>query len=337
MPKKQLLTIPRVSIVMPAYNAEQFIGEVISTILSQTFKDFELIIVDDGSTDDTAAVIKQYSSIDSRIKYYHQKNKGSARLADTINIGISKSNAPLIARADSDDPWFLDKLQRQIDFMNKNPEYVIIGGAAEVTDERGQHLYTLIAPIDHEDHIRSMTLYTTLAHGSVMFTRDAFNRTGGYKNLHAVEDLDLWQRMSDEGKVYSFPEPLFKYRKNTQGISMSNWWIQGQELERLGDNFFDTHTPSVLDRRVLSKKLAEIDAICNERGAPSNIALETKLKLLDDNRRIAKKFKAKGMTKKWIRQYLAVALSSKLGLKLTVKSIVKSAATKVKQLISFKN
>lgn len=323
--------LPFLSIVMPAYNAGAFIGEVIATIIGQTFTDFELVIIDDGSTDNTADIIKSYAKIDKRVIYHHQKNQGSERLGETLNKAVHLAKAAWIARADADDPWFLDKLQKQVDFIVAHPDYILIGGGADVTNERGVLLYTLLGPIDDDDNRRAMTLYTTHAHGSVMFRKDIFEKLGGYRNIHAAEDLDLWQRMTNEGKVYNIPEPLFRYRKNTQGISMRNQEVQAKIVEQLGVEYFKTNTPKVVSIQQMKDKLGSIEALRNNSPVPAHLVDHMLRRLADDNVRIARLHIKYGNKKDGYRQLFNIAASSKTGLKVTIRAIGKNLTFRIAQ------
>ena len=321
--------VPFLSVVMPAYNAEAFIGEVIATILGQTFPDFELIIIDDGSTDGTADIIKNYAKMDSRVKYHYQENQGSARLGETLNNAVHLAKAEWIARADSDDPWFLDKLQKQVDFIKAHPDYILIGGGADVTNERGVLLYTLLGPIDDDDNRRAMTLYTTHAHGSVVFKKDVFEKLGGYKNIHAAEDLDLWQRMANEGKVYNIPEPLFRYRKNTQGISMQNQELQSKIVEELGIEYFKAHPPKVISSKEMKKKLDAINVLRDDSPVPIHLVDHMLTRLAEDNVRIARLYVKYGDKKAGYRQLFNIATSGRLGMKTVLGTVKKNIAFKV--------
>ena len=326
MASSQTKKTPRVSVVMPAYNAEPFIGEVIATILGQTFKDFELVILDDGSSDGTAEIIKNYAKIDDRVKYHYQKNQGSARLGETINTAVGFAKGEWIARADSDDPWFLDKLEKQIAFVDSHPDYILIGGGTEIVNERGVLLYTLYGPIDDDDNHRSMALYTTLAHGSVMFKKSIFTKLGGYKNIHSAEDLELWQRMGDHGKIYNIPEPLFKYRKNTQGISMQNQELQTREVERLGIEYFKSHQPRILSTQEFRDKLSAINDLRGKSILPDYYVDELLMRLADDNVRIARLFIKYGDKNLGYKQLTNIALSGRLGFKTAMRFIKKNLA-----------
>lgn len=323
---------PFISVVMPAYNAGLFIGEVIATILEQTFSDLELIIIDDGSTDNTAEVIKKYATIDPRVKYHYQKNQGAKNLGETINKAVSFAEAGWIARADSDDPWYLDKLERQVAFLESHPDYILIGGTANVTNERGELLYNLYGPLDDDDNRRALTLYTTLAHGSVIFRKDIFEKLNGYQNIHAVEDLDLWQRMSAHGKIYNLPEPLFKYRKNTLGISMSNQDHQSRMVEKLGIEFFKSQTPKPLSRKEFRAKLNDINALRKSSPLPEHVVDWLLIRLTEDNVRISRLFIKYGDKKNGYKQLFSITFSGRLGIKTVLKALVKNVGFKATHL-----
>lgn len=323
---------PLISVVMPAYNAGPYIGEVIATILGQTFDDFELIIIDDGSSDNTPDVIKKYASIDSRIKYHHQKNQGSEKLGSTINKAISFARADWIARADADDPWYLDKLEKQIAFINSHPGCILLGGVADITNERGVFLYPLLGPLDDDDNRRSLTLYTTFAHGSVLFKRSVFKKLGGYRDIHAAEDLDLWQRMSLHGEVYNLPEPLFKYRQNSSGISMSNQLHQSKMIENLGIEFFKNHTPKSLTRAEFKKKLNAINSLRGGDVLSDHLVDWLIVRLVEDNVRICRLFIKYGDKRDGYKQLLAIASSGRVGCKTALRAIKSNLAFQVTRL-----
>lgn len=295
---------------MPAYNAEGYIGEVIESILSQTYSDFELIILDDGSKDKTADVIKKYAKIDDRIRYYHQPNAGAEALGETINTAIGYANGEWIARADSDDPWFRYKLEKQVAFIDSHKGYVLVGGSTEIIDHDGKYLWTHYTPMSDRMIRRSMTLYTPFDHGSVMFRRDIWEKVGGYQNVAYVEDFDLWQRMSEHGKVYNLPLPVFHYRLNPGGISLTHKEVQIEAVHQAGKRYWDKHRPGQITRRAIKVELAEAKREAGENaGSVSWVFLE-------DIYVIATKYlKWDHNPFKFTKQVLSAATSGKLGLK----------------------
>jgi glycosyltransferase involved in cell wall biosynthesis len=309
---------PRVSVVLPIYNAEHFVGGVLESILSQTFTDFEIIALDDGSKDGSARIIKDYASIDKRIKYFHQPNAGAKALGETINKGIELAQADLIARADADDPWFYNKLAQQVAFLDQHPKHVLIGGGTEIMDNDGHYSWTLLNPMDDEDNRRSLCLYTTFAHGSVVFRKAAWEQAGKYRNVAFVEDLDLWHRMTELGQIANLPVAVFHYRLSEGGISLTNKAEQVAAVHTAGREYWRSHTPEVYSRKKLRDKLIRIKKHTRPQDY-GNLAIP----FLQDNLTIAVKFA------KWDRSYLKamhqfwnVATSSKLGSKYAVKKLL---------------
>jgi glycosyltransferase involved in cell wall biosynthesis len=305
---------PKVSIVLPIYNAEQFIGGVLESIIAQTFTDFEVIALDDGSKDKSAEVVKKFASIDGRIKYFYQPNNGAERLGETINTGIDKASADLIARADADDPWLYDKLEKQIAYLDKHPKCVLVGGGAEITNHDGSYNWTLLSPTTDEMIRRSMTLYTPFNHGSVVFRKAAWENAGKYSNARYVEDLDLWMRMLDFGTGYNIPSPVFHYRLNPGGISLNHKDEQVNAVHNAGHDYWKAHRPTVYARKDVKDRLSKIRKVAGDRAGAISWAF------LEDNLVIANKFI------KWdknisggLKQMFAVAFSCKMGLKLFLK------------------
>src|ERR1700761_1168008 len=127
---------PKITVLMPAYNAAKYIGEAIASVLEQTFGDFELVIVNDGSTDDTLAVINTFN--DSRIIIISQPNQG---VASALNTGLQHSRAQYIARFDADDVCHPQRLEKQYRFLQNNPEYILVGSDADYILENGDFLF----------------------------------------------------------------------------------------------------------------------------------------------------------------------------------------------------
>lgn len=210
--------VPAVSVVMAVYNGGDYLAESIESILNQNWKDFEFIIINDGSTDQTASVIEYYSNIDSRIKIISRENRG---LVASLNEGVAAAKANLIARMDADDISLPNRLSEQINYFRDNPSVVCLGSFYEVIDEEGQLLTILDAPIDDETIQRLLIRgHTVICHPTAMYRKEAFDKTGGYdKNFFLVEDLDLWLKLGEVGKLANIPKPLVKYRTNSNSVS----------------------------------------------------------------------------------------------------------------------
>ena len=202
---------------MPAYNTEQYIGEAINSVLNQTFTDFELIIVNDGSTDKTEEVIKSFD--DSRIVLVNQPNGG---VSAALNTGLRYAKGEYIARFDADDICFPDRLQLQYTFMKENPDYVVIGSDADYMDKNGEYLY-FYSNIGHtnEEITERFTTYCPFIHSSVFYRKDIAIETGGYnERAHTFEDYLLWKNFIKKGKVCNFRQPLISVRLNPESVTV---------------------------------------------------------------------------------------------------------------------
>jgi glycosyltransferase involved in cell wall biosynthesis len=210
---------PLISVVLPVYNAEKYIGEAIRSILDQTYKNFELIVINDGSKDRSEEEIKKIQ--DPRIRYYSQSNAG---MAATLNKGLSLAKGELIARQDADDISLPERFQRQVDFLQKHPDYALVGTWALIIDESGKptgkkHKH----PIQHEELKFDLLFDNMFVHSSVMFRKSVLDTCGVYdEKLHAlVQDFEYWFRISRNYKIANLPEYLQLYRQISSGISSS--------------------------------------------------------------------------------------------------------------------
>ncbi|MCX6715656.1 MAG: glycosyltransferase family 2 protein [Candidatus Taylorbacteria bacterium] len=211
-----------VSVLMPAYNAEKYIGEAIESILNQTFRDFEFIIIDDCSTDKTWEIIQEYAKKDSRI--VASRNDKNLKISAALNKGIDIAHGKYIARMDADDWSYPDRLQKQFDFMQANPDIGVSGGTMEVCDEKlvmkGYRKYKLT---DLEIR-KKIFRYSPFCHAAVMYRYSIDERYNS--SLDYAEDYDLYFRI---GKKFSFgnlDEILIKVRRIEAGISISQVRIQ---------------------------------------------------------------------------------------------------------------
>ena len=208
------MTSPTVSVLLPVYNAQDYLRESIDSILNQSFTDFELIIMNDGSTDGSKEIIDSYS--DSRIKVVHQENAG---LPVTLNRAIALAKGQYLARQDADDVSLPERLERQVDLMRQGID--ICGCDFDIIDATGQLTQKIIVP--HTDQMMIITLACTVpfAHGSVMLRKSFLEKHSLYYDESVVtEDYDLWCRIFQTGGVFgNVPESLFHYRQLTQSLS----------------------------------------------------------------------------------------------------------------------
>lgn len=201
---------PLVSTIMSAYNAQPFVSEAIQSMLNQTFTDFEFLIINDGSTDGTDAVLAKYEKLDRRIRILSQENKG---LISSLNRGCRLARGKYIARMDADDISLPARLEKQVQHLESHPEIGILGTWIGVIDEEGSPLRTWKPPASPAVLMWTLCFRCGLAHPSVMMRRDIVASLGFYRPeaLH-VEDYDLWARASHVTRLANIREILCLYR-----------------------------------------------------------------------------------------------------------------------------
>jgi len=211
---------PLVSVIITTKNRERYIKKAIESVLSQTYRNIELIIADGGSTDKTKEVVEFYLK-DGRVRYLYKKDKG---FAEGRNNGIEISKGKYIAILDSDDFWCdSKKLEKQVRFLEEHPDYVLVGGGAMVLNEEGKECYRVLLP-ETDEKIRELMLFDCLfPQGTVVFSKKTFKSVGGYcdEELGAVfpEDWKLWLQFGKFGRFYNFQEYFLCYLQGKQGIT----------------------------------------------------------------------------------------------------------------------
>lgn len=221
---------PLVSVIMTAYNAEKYIGEAIESILNQTFRQYEFLIIDDCSTDSTGKIIDEYAKRDGRIKAIH--NPENLYISKATNLAISLSQCDILAKMDADDIALSRRLERQYDFLQKNSDVAVVGAHMEIIDERGEHIcYRRYLPTDAELR-EKMFRYSPVAQPTVMYRKSAIIAFGCYSPVYApAEDLNLWFRVGTQYKFANIQEVLLKYRFFSN--SSSNKRIRRVELKTI--------------------------------------------------------------------------------------------------------
>lgn len=204
-----------VTVLMPVYNGERFLYEAIKSILNQSLQDFEFLIINDGSTDNSESIIKNFD--DPRINYISKKNEG---LSKTLNYGVKIAKYDYVARMDCDDIATQDRLKIQLDFMIKNPKFVLVGGSAVEVNEGGEYIRDRITEVN-EEKIREKLPFTSFIHPTVMFRRDVAKQTNGYPEEISGkgEEAVFFNSMSKEGQVINLPNIFLKYRVSRFSLS----------------------------------------------------------------------------------------------------------------------
>jgi len=224
--------MPKVSIIMVAYNREKFIAQAIESVLFQSFSDWELVIVNDGSTDNTDKIIKKYTNRNLSIKYSPQvRNKG---IAESRKIALSLCEGEYVAVLDSDDIWIdKHKLKKQVDFLDNNKDYVLIGGMAGIVDQAGSVIGKIYFA-QNDEQIRNKLLFSNqFVHSSIMYRKKAVLEIGGYKEYKLGEDYDLILRMGTKGKFANLPDVLINYRKHLASATWKNRAFSAKEHLRI--------------------------------------------------------------------------------------------------------
>jgi glycosyltransferase involved in cell wall biosynthesis len=202
---------PKVSILMATYNRAAMIGPTIESIEKQTFKDWELVIPDDGSKDNTEEVVKALQKKEPRIKYLKSPvNQGISR---NYNMGFAITTGEYVAMIDDDDPWCDDhKLEKQVRFLDEHPDYVAVGGGMIVVDGAGKEQYRYFKA-ETDEEIRNYMLYSNpMANSTTMFRCDAAEKVAWYDNsIRYSGDRDFFLKLGRIGKLYNFKEYFTYY------------------------------------------------------------------------------------------------------------------------------
>lgn len=211
--------IPLVSVVIRTYNREPLLKKAIESVRAQTFKDFELIIVDDGSQDATQQTIQEYERADPRIHGIVDRVKRG--LVGTLEKGIQEAKGKYIAILDDDDSWFdPHKLDKQVAFLEQHPDYMAVGGGIIRVDGNGKELARHMPPESDEGIRRSILRSNPIAHSTSLFRKEAWERIGGYnQSLGFSEDWDLWMRLAKIGKLHNLQEYVASYLVGKQNRS----------------------------------------------------------------------------------------------------------------------
>ena len=219
---------PRVSVLMAVHNGERHLAEALDSVLAQTLADFELVVVDDASTDGTADMLDAYAERDGRVVVI--RNAENLRLPASLNRGLAHCRAPLVARADADDVNLPERLERQAAFLDRHLDVGVVGCAFRKMDEAGHLLNTVRYATDHEA-IRARQLFlSSFLHPGVVFRASVVRAVGGYDEAYwTAQDSDLWTRLRDRTRFANLPDVLVHYRVHGDSIVRT----RGDEGQRL--------------------------------------------------------------------------------------------------------
>ncbi|HET7435647.1 MAG TPA: glycosyltransferase [Thermoanaerobaculia bacterium] len=267
---------PAVSVVMTVYNDGPYVREAVSSILAQTLSDFELVIVDDGSIDDSVAIIETFN--DPRIRIVHQENAG---LPAALNRGIEEARGRYIARHDADDVSDPERLARQFEMLERDPDLVLLGTNALLTEETGETVTETTTPADDtalRAALRDERLRNPFVHGSVMFRRDAVLAAGGYRRqFRFAQDFDLWLRLKDRGRIGNLREPLYRWRLRRGAVGTTRF-VDQLEYARLALRCAQHRERGAAEPLIeLPERPAAVRGVLALRSAPPEAAYELNL------------------------------------------------------------
>ncbi|MFG6665055.1 glycosyltransferase family 2 protein [Sulfitobacter sp. 916] len=219
-----LSATPKVSVIMSTFNGERTIDRAVRSILKQTFSDWELIIIDDGSTDQTWNRLKEFENEDCRIRIY--RGETNAGLASCLNFAIGKANGEYIARMDSDDYSCPTRLEAQVSFLNENQTVAVVGSNAYLVSPAGGIIRETRLPLTPVEIRKSFPRLCALLHPSVMYRKEFIVSNGGYDvSLRRAQDFDLWLRTSREHDFANLPEPLLQYQVSFKSSLRSDLYL----------------------------------------------------------------------------------------------------------------
>lgn len=212
------MKVPKVTVLMAVYNGEKYLRKAIESILNQSFTDFEFLIVNDGSTDDSGEIFRTYT--DARIRIL--TNDNNIGLAGSLNRGLKAARGEYVARIDADDVALSQRLDAQNSFLDANPDIILVGSGYEIIDETGKVLET-VEVLGHPLAIRFWLLFDNpICHSSVMFRRSAALEAKGYaEGVQVGQDFAFWNRLACVGNITQINRPLVKLRLHEESISRS--------------------------------------------------------------------------------------------------------------------
>ncbi|MBD3883570.1 glycosyltransferase family 2 protein [Phormidium tenue FACHB-886] len=221
---------PLVSVLFPVYNGGRYLVAAIESILAQSFGDFELLLINDGSTDQSRQTLDRYAAQDKRIRLIHRENRG---LIQTLNQMLTLARGEFLARMDADDIAQPDRFGLQVKFLQQHPDYVCVGGAYDLIDPQGRTvLHSAMPETNTEIQQALLSGQTIINHPCAMIRRSALQQIGGYdETMQTVEDLDMLLRLGEVGLLANLPDTVLKYRFHMQSVSARHSELQYQMIQ----------------------------------------------------------------------------------------------------------
>ena len=255
----------RLSVVMPVYNAEQYLEAALASVFAQTVSDFELVVVEDGSSDSTVDILNRCS--DPRLRVVvNEKNVG---VTESLNRGLAAATGSIIARHDADDLSHPERFAKQLALLDEQPDVAAVGSASELIDANDQHITNWQYPETTAECRWRAMFNSPVSHPAAMFRRDAALDAGGYSDDHPhAEDYDLWCRLLQAGhNLANLPDRLIRYRVHAQAVSTTKQ--RAQEETRCRIAIAQARTVSSDIPEDLFRRIIGLDKLTPETARPA--------------------------------------------------------------------
>lgn len=209
--------LPIASVLMPIYNGEVYLAEAIESVLGQTENNIEVVAVDDGSTDSSRAILRRFALQDARVRVFEEEHRG---LVPTLNRGLDVARAKYICRLDADDIAMPDRIEKQVQFLDGHPDYVLVGGQVTLIGKAGETIGTWEQPLPLVGVEKALSSPGCIVHSAVMYRRAEALSAGGYDPLfHLAEDHDLWFRLAANYRLGNLPDFVCRVRVHGSSVS----------------------------------------------------------------------------------------------------------------------
>ena len=263
---------PRISVAMSVHDDAATVAAAIESILAQTFPDFEFLIVNDGSSDESGAVIDRFAAADPRIRAIHQPNRG---LIASLNRLVAEARGDLIARMDGDDVSLPGRFAAQVAFLDAHPDHGVLGTNTNEIDEADRiTLCTDLHPLDHAAVEQALRRGSPVAHSSVMMRTAVVRAAGGYRAAYRhCEDYDLWLRLSERTRIANLPDRLLLYRRSGGQVSVRHVVEQqtGAAIARLAHGERLAGRPDPTDGLDRLPPIAGLDTLFGRPGVSGEV------------------------------------------------------------------
>jgi len=262
-----------VSVIIPVYNVEKYVKEAIESIQNQTYKNIEIIVIDDGSVDNTSKIVEKLAKDDNRLKLY--KNQKNLKIVKTLNLALSLSNGEYIARMDGDDISAPDRIEKKIKFLKENQEFDLVGCSMKAIDIDGNQIGETVHYSNQNLLVESLKFVTPVSHIWVA-RKSLYDKLNGYREISGVEDYDFLLRMTSAGFKYINLEDYFGYfvRLGREGNSISTFGIRQRKmksyafrlykerLKNLKDSFSEENLKDFIETNEFLEKIQSFSSKC---------------------------------------------------------------------------